>query len=77
MTATIHSIRALQPGEKLIIKLGDNVTPERIEQIAIITEAFLSSDSLRVMIVESDMEVYVLKDGDEVLLKDELNKEAQ
>ena len=75
MTETINSIRALQPGEKLIIKLGDNVTPERIEQIAIITEAFLSSDSLRVMIVESDMEVYVLKDGDEVLLKDELNKD--
>ena len=75
MTETIHSIRALQPGEKLIVQLVGDLPDERIEHIATTIEAFLNSDDLRVMIVGTDVDVYVLKDGDEVLLKDELNKD--
>ena len=76
MTKTIQSIRALQPGEKLIVQLAADMPPERIEHIATTIETFLNSDNLRVMIVGDEVDVlYVLKDGDEVLLKDELNKD--
>jgi len=75
MTETIHSIRALQPGEKLIIKLGRKLSVAQYGQLADQIRHFLESDHVRIAVLPPDMEVYVLKDGDEVLLKDELNKD--
>ena len=75
MTPTINSIRVLQPGEKLIVKLGRELSVTQYGQLADQIRHFLESDHVRIAVLPPDMEVYVLKDGDEVLLKDELNKD--
>ena len=75
MSETINSIRALQPGEKLIVKTGRELSEYEYDRLVEQIHHFLESDDVRIAVLPPDMEVYILKDGDEVLLKDELNKD--
>lgn len=77
MTKTYHpSIRVIKPDEKILISFPANkiISREIIESVANQVKKFQESPDT--VLVTSGVEIYILKNGKQLLLADELEKVA-
>lgn len=70
--AKISDIKVLGPGDKLIIKFKRQPSNAQREVAKKTVDNFLKEDDV---LYVSNLDVYIMKKGSKVLLKDELNKE--
>lgn len=70
--AKISDIKVLGPGDKLIIKFKRQPSDSEKEHARETVDNFMKEDNV---LYVANLDVYIMKKGSKVLLKDELNKE--
>lgn len=76
MKKPINDIKVLDPGDKLIILAERLLTGLEIDQIKKTAAKFIKDEKDKYLIV-SNLEIYIMRKGSKVLLKDAMNEEIE
>ena len=74
MPKKISDIKVLQPGDKLVVKCnGGYFDRNEVKYFEEAVHEVLNNPNLHCLFIDEKLEVYILKEGATVLLKDHLN----
>lgn len=73
----ISDIKVMSPGDKLVIVFKENVSNVQMESVKGVLDDFTKKKGKYLCVVNSSCDVYIMKKGSKVLLKDLLNKQIK